>query len=149
MDLTEFTINASIAETTRFAPFKLNGGYIPFMMKEIWSDGRISKGIRLFAEMALQNLADAHDVIIEPCVFQTKCTNACWAEEPRIVEGSLVYLSTKNLNLSKGRARKLCPKFIGLWDVLKMWPETSMYELELPTALRKHHIHPIFHISLL
>jgi len=35
VDLTEFTINASIVETTKFAPFKLNGGYMPSMMKEI------------------------------------------------------------------------------------------------------------------
>ena len=149
VDLTEFAINVSIAETTWFAPFELNGGYMPSMMKEIRSDERISKGIRSFAETALQNLADAHDAIIEARVFQTKRTNACRAEEPRIVEGSLVYLSTKNLNLPKGRARKLCPKFVGPWKVLKTWPETSTYELELPTALRERRIHPIFHISLL
>ena len=34
-DMTEFTINASIAETTRFAPFELNGGYMPSMIKEL------------------------------------------------------------------------------------------------------------------
>ena len=96
MDLTEFTINTSIVETTRFAPFELNGGYMPSMMKKIWSDGRILKGIKSFAETVLQNLANTHDVIIEAHVFQTKCMNAHWAEEPRIVEKLLVYLSTKN-----------------------------------------------------
>ena len=64
-DITEFAINASIAETTKFAPFKLNGGYMPSMLKEICSDNAIPVGIQAFAEAALQNLADAHDSIIE------------------------------------------------------------------------------------
>ena len=149
VDLTEFAINASIAETTKFAPFELNGGYMPSMMKEIRSDETIPRGIRSFAEAALQNLADAHDAIIETRVFQTSRTNARRKTDPEIVEGTLVYLSTKNLNLPKGRARKLCPKFVGPWKVMKAWPGTSTYELELPTALRERRIHPKFHISLL
>jgi len=149
VDLTEFVINASIAETTKFAPFELNGGYMPSMMKEIHSDEAILRGIRSFTEDALQNLADAHDAIIEACVFQTSRTNACRKSEPDIVEGTLMYLSMKNLNLLKGRARKLCPKFVGPWKAMKAWPETSTYELELPTALRECRIHPKFHILLL
>jgi len=149
IDMTEFAINASIAETTKFAPFELNGGYMPSMLKEIWSDDIIPKGIKSFVEAALQNLADAHDAIIEARVFQTSHVNACRRTEPEIVEGSLVYLSTKNLNLPKGRARKLCPKFVGPWKVLRAWPDTSTYKLDLPTALRERRIHPIFHISLL
>ena len=113
VDLTEFAINASITEMTKFAPFELNGGYMPSMLKEIWSDTVILKGIQTFAEAALQNLADAHDAIIEAYVFQTNQMNTHWKEELAIVEGMLVYLSTKNLNLPKGRAKKLCPKFVG------------------------------------
>jgi len=103
----------------------------------------------LFTEAALQNLTDAHDAIIEAHVFQTSRKNAHRKNEPEIVEGMLVYLSTKNLNLPKGKARKLCPKFVGPWKVTKAWPKTSTYELELSTALRERHIHPKFHVSLL
>jgi len=106
----EFAINVSITEMMKFAPFKLNGGYMPSMMKEIRSDEAIPKGIKLFAETALQNLTDVHDAIIEAHVFQMSRTNARRKNEPEIVEGTLVYLSTKNLNLPKGRARKLCPQ---------------------------------------
>ena len=91
--------------------------------------------MQTFTEAALQNLTDAHDAIIEAHVFQTNRTNTCQKEEPVIVEGTLVYLSTKNLNLPKGRAKKLCPKFVGPWKVIKAWPETLTYELELPTVL--------------
>jgi len=147
--MTEFAINASIVETMKFVPFELNGGYMPSMLKEIQSDDIILKGIKSFAEAALRNLTDTHDAIIEVRVFQMSCVNAHRRTKPEIVEGSLVYLSTKNLNLPKGRACKLCPKFVGPWKVLRAWPDTSTYELDLPTALQEHHIHPIFHISLL
>jgi hypothetical protein len=70
-------------------------------------------------------------------------------KEPVIAQGDLVFLSTKNLNLPKGRAAKLCPRFVGPYRVLRAKPETSNYELELPTALQKQRIHPMFHVSLL
>lgn len=101
VDLTEFAINASIAEMTKFTPFELNGGYMPSMRKEICSDEVISRGIRIFAEMALQNLAEVYNAIIEARVFQTRHTNEHCAPEPDIREGLLVFLSTKNLNLPK------------------------------------------------
>jgi len=135
IDMTEFTINVSIVETTKFVPFELNGGYMPSMLKEIRSDDIILKGIKSFPEAALRNLADVHDAIIEVRVFQTSHVNTRRRTEPEIVEGSLVYLSTKNLNLPKGRAHKLCPKFIRPWKVLRAWPDMSTYKLDLPTAL--------------
>jgi len=116
-DMTEFAINASITETTKFAPFKLTGGYMPSMLKEICSNNAIPVGIWAFTEAALQNLADAHDSIIEAQVIQTHHMNARCVAEPEIQEGTLVYLSTKNLNFPKGRARKLCSKFVGLYKV--------------------------------
>jgi hypothetical protein len=70
VDLTEFTINASVSRVTRYAPFELNGGYMPSIIKEICADGVTPQGIKTFANQALQNLADAHDAIIETRVFQ-------------------------------------------------------------------------------
>ena len=45
-------------------------------------------------------------------------------------------LLTKNLNLPKGRACKLCPKFIGPFKITQTQPETSNYTLELPVVLQ-------------
>jgi len=148
-DMTEFAINASIAETTKFAPFELNGGYMPSILKEIWLDEAIPAGIRAFTKVALRNLTDAHNSIIKVRVFQTHRTNARRVAEPETREGALVYLSTKNLNLPKRRARKLCPKFVGPYKVKRAWPSTSTYELELPTALQEWRINPVFHVLLL
>jgi hypothetical protein len=42
----------------------------------------------------------------------------------------------------KGRARKLCPRFIGPYRVSETQHETSNYVLELPVALQGRRIHP-------
>ena len=118
-------------------------------MKEFRSNETTTKGIRDFAGIALQNLTDAHDTIIKARVIQTNQANKHRWEEPEIIEGDLVYISTQNLNLPKNRTRKLCPKFIGPYKVIEAWPESSNYTIELPTTLTERRIIPKFHISLL
>jgi len=103
VDLTEFVINTSISVTMGYAQFELNGEHMPSMIREIRSDEVIPKGIKDFASQTLQNLADAHDTIIELYVFQVKNTNTKCSDEPKIKAGDLVYLSMRNLNLPKGR----------------------------------------------
>jgi hypothetical protein len=119
IDMVEFAINSSVAETTGYAPFELNGGYMPSMIREMRSDENVAPGIKAFAQSALQKLADAHDAIIETRVFQTELANKRRGEEPTIAIGDLVYLSTKNLNIPKNRARKLCPKYIGPYKIVE------------------------------
>ncbi|KIK31648.1 hypothetical protein CY34DRAFT_102977, partial [Suillus luteus UH-Slu-Lm8-n1] len=59
----------------------------------------------------------AHDAIIAARVKSTSTSNRKRKESP-FVEGDLVYLSTVNLSLPKGRARKLSPKYIGPFKIL-------------------------------
>ena len=147
--MTEFAINASISESTGFAPFELNGGFMPAMMAKADTGQAVSPGVRAFAETALRNLADAHDALIASRVFQRHYANKRRQEEPKIAEGDLVYLSTKNLNLPKGRAKKLLPRFIGPYKVTRAIPESSNYELELPEELVRRRVHSRFHVNLL
>ena len=91
----------------------------------------------------------AHDAIIEAQVNQTHHANKRRREEPEFEKGSYVYLSTKNLNLPKGRAKKLLPRYIGPYKVLQTWPKTSNCQLELPQELLNRRIHDKFHSSLL
>jgi hypothetical protein len=147
--MTEFTINASILETTKYTPLELNGRYMPSMIKELCTNEMIPKGIKAFADQALQNLAEVHDTIIEARVVQVSYANMRQREEATISQGNFVYLLTKNLNLPKGRARKLCPKYVGPYKVIKADPASSTYMLELPMALQECRIVPKFHISLL
>jgi len=133
----EFTINASISKSTGFAPFELDGAYMPRMICQLPESNTALPGIRTFAQQALQNSAAVHDAIIASCVVQQHYSNTRRCQEPTIKEGDLVYLATKNLSLPRGRARKLMPKYVGPYKVLQAYPETSNYTLELPIELVK------------
>ena len=63
--------------------------------------------------------------------------------------GDLVYLSTKNLALPKGRARKLVPKFIRPYTVVETHHMASTVTLELLPELMAQWIHSTFHKSLI
>lgn len=145
----EFALNASISETTGFAPFELTYGYIPSMMREVRYQTEIAPGVRAFATQAMNNLYDAHDAIIAARVFQTHYSNQRRRHEPHIKEGSKVYLSTKNITIPKSRTRKLAPKYIGPYRVLEANNERSIYRLELPEDLKKKRVHDRFHVNLL
>ncbi|KNZ72596.1 hypothetical protein J132_02598 [Termitomyces sp. J132] len=131
-----------------FAPFELNCGYM-LLMIQIRSDTAIPRRIQQFAHQVLENLAAAHNVIIKACVFQTCLANLQHRPDPELEKGALVYLLTKNLNILKGRATKLCLKWIGPYKILEAYSETSNYVLELPKAFQEHKIHPEFHVLLL
>jgi hypothetical protein len=147
--MVEFAINSSVSKSTGYAPFELNNGYMPQMLKEFRDNGMTNKGIMEFAARAKTNIAAAHDAVIEVRTFQTFHANKKRGEDIAAKEGDLVYLSTKNFNLPKNRARKLCPKYIGPYKISGTIPEKSTYILELPTALQERRIHPTFHESLL
>lgn len=53
------------------------------------------------------------------------------------------------MSLPKTRAQKLAPKYIGPYRVIKSYPESSTYTLDLPEELKARRIHPNFHISRL
>ena len=60
----------------------------------------------------------------------------------------MVYLSTKNLALSRGWARKLMHRFLGLYRVLKAMNDSSNMTIELPPELKDRRISPTFHTNL-
>ena len=62
--------------------------------------------------------------------------------------GDRVYLSTNNLALPKGRAKKLLPKFIGPYKVVEVHTATLMVTLELLPELTGRWVHPTFHVDL-
>jgi hypothetical protein len=94
-------------------------------------------------------MAIAHDTLIEARVFQKIYADKKRCSEPEIKEGDMVYLSTKNISMPKGRASKLVPRYVGPYKVTKAIPSSSNYELELPAELVRRRIHPRFHVSLL
>lgn len=141
----EFAMNAARSETTGFSPFFLNSGRTPRPM--IWDPKSDYPGVRVFAQRMKDTVLAAHDTIIYACVKQTVQANKRRRAAPFAL-GDLVYLSTQNLRLSKNRARKLMPKYIGPYKILHDF-ENSTYKLDLPSDLRARGIHSNFHASLL
>ena len=60
-----------------------------------------------------------------------------------------IYLSTRTLTLPKGRAKKLQPKYIGPYKVVKAHTVASTIRLELLPELTTRWVHPTFHVSLI
>jgi hypothetical protein len=146
--MVEFAINSSVSSTTGYSPFELNYGYIP----EITISGTERtqfKGVQAFAQQARWNLMAAHDAIIESRVKQTHNANRLRREDPPYKVGDLVYLSTKNLNLPKGRVRKLVPRYIGPYKITAVQTNSSNVTLDIPEDLKKRRIHSTFHTSLI
>ena len=114
----------------------------------IWKVEDEFLGVRKFAEQMKMAIMGAHDAIIASRIENTvqvnrKCVPASYKE------GDLVYLSTKNISLPKGMARKLALKYIGPFVIAKVFKEGAMYQLDLSDKLLKWGINKSFHASLL
>ena len=79
----------------------------------------------------------AHDTLIKDRIFQQKYADKRQHKEPEIKINDFVYLSTKNLAMSKGRASKVVPKYMGPYKIMIAIPLTSNYEWKLLLELIK------------
>jgi hypothetical protein len=147
LTMTELALNSSINGTTGFAPFELNCAVMPRIMPSV-HDSKY-RGVKKFVNAAKENLNAALDAIIERRVYQTHSANKHRRTGDMYQVGDLVYLSSKNLSFPKGRARKLIPKYIGPFKIIRAHSEKSSYTLELSPEMVARRIHPTFHASLL
>ncbi|KAJ3002426.1 hypothetical protein NUW54_g5855 [Trametes sanguinea] len=104
----ELAMNMARSETTGFSPFYLNYGQMPRSL--VWPSECEYPGVQAFAQRVKEAIMAAHDAIIAARMSQVAQANKRRRAAAFRV-GDLVYLSTKNLNLPKGRARKLAPKY--------------------------------------
>ena len=143
----EFAINMARSESTGYAPFFLNTGRMPRPM--IWDGAAADEypGVRAYAQKVKAAVMAAHDCLIAARVKQTRDANRRRRPAP-FAEGDLVYVSTKNLSLPKGLARKLAPKYMGPYRILQDFGNSS-FKLDLPISLKRRGIHDVFHSSLL
>ena len=142
----EFAMNSARSSTTGFTPFYLNYGRNPSPM--IWKGEEVYPGVKLFAENMKHAIMSAHDAIIDARVKHTVQANRKRAIADYNV-GDLVYLSTKNITIPKGRAQKLAPKYLGPFPITKVIKEGATYQLELSDELTKRGVNRAFHASLL
>jgi hypothetical protein len=144
---TELALNSSISASTGFAPFELNYPVMPRLMPAIY-DSKY-RGVKDFVQAARDNLEAALDAIIERRAIQTHAANKHRRPDEKYQVDDLVYLSSKNLQFPKGRARKLIPRYIGPFKIIRANPDSSNYTLELTPEMKARRIHPTFHASLL
>lgn len=106
----EFAINLARSDTTGFSPFDLNYGRMPTPM--IHNSNSAYPGVRQHVENLKKALMTVHDAIVEARVRMTREANKHWRPAD-FKPGDLVYVSTKNIRMPAGFARKLAPKFVG------------------------------------
>jgi len=107
------------------------------------------EGVRQFADNIRDVLDKTFDKLVVQHTRQAIKANRKRREGQHFETDDLVLLSTENLNLPKGRTRKLCPKYIGPFKILKAYPESSTYKLELSPDLKTRRVHDIFHEKVL
>ena len=146
--MVEFGLNSSVSTTTGFTPFELNQGYMPQIRMPTSFDITF-KGVKQFTLQAKWDLMAAHDVIIANHIQQMFHANRKHRPSDIYHVGDHMYILTQNLTLPKGRARKLVPKYIGPYKVVKAHNEASTVMLELPLALVARQISLTFHTGLI
>src|SRR6202453_5236489 len=123
----EFAMNSSISNSTSYAPFEINYGWMPTMINGSTQDTKF-KSVKCFAMQAIWDMKEAHNALITSRVYQTHQANKLWRSGPKIVKGSKVYLSTTNLSLPAGHVHKFLPKYIGPYTVIDAKPDKSVYK---------------------
>ena len=141
----EFALNSARSDTTGFAPFFLNYGRLPRTM--LVNEKSEYPAVKKFAQNLKSAILSAHDAIIAARVKQTKNANRKRIPSP-FVNGDLVYISTQNISIPKGKARKLFPKFVGPYRITRDFGNDT-FGIDLPSELKKRGLHSRFHASLL
>jgi hypothetical protein len=90
-----------------------------------------------------------HDAILEHRVDQTFYSNRKRRESEIYAVDDHIYLSTQNLTLPKGRARKLVPRYIGPYRVTEAHNKALTVTRDLPEDLKNQHVSPTFHTNLI
>ena len=114
----------------------------------IWRGQEEFPGVHRFVKKMKLGIMSAHDSIIVARVVHTVQANHKQTAVTCKV-GDMVYLSTKNISLPKGRARKLAPKYLGPFAVSKVLKEGATYQLDLSEENLKRGMNRSFHVSLL
>jgi hypothetical protein len=140
-------INLARNDSTGYSPFFLNTGRIP--QNVVWNSPTDSEfpGVARFVQCVKHALITAHDSLIPTRVKQTRDTNRHRRPVP-FKEGDLMYISTKNLSLKKELARKLSPKFIGPYKIIKDFGNNS-YLINLPPEMKQRGVHPVYYTQYL
>ncbi|QRW02440.1 Pol polyprotein/retrotransposon [Ceratobasidium sp. AG-Ba] len=142
----EFAVNSARSEATGLSPFYLNYGRTPSLM--VRDTESKFPGVSEHIKRIKMAVMAAHDALIDARAKMTKQANKR-RRPAEMKEGDLVYISTQNMRLPKGQARKLAPKFVGPYKIARVITQGASFEIELPKEMKAKGTHPVFHASLL
>ena len=148
LPMVEFAMNSAVSESTGYSPFESNYRWMPRMIQGI-EYGASHTRVKQFIENIKDVLNKTFDKLTAQCMHQAVMANKQCREGQAFQKGDLVLLSTENINLPKGRARKLCPKYLGPYKVLENFPDRSTYKIDLLPDLKARCIHDVFHERVL
>ncbi|KAJ9514003.1 hypothetical protein QJQ45_021112 [Haematococcus lacustris] len=141
----EFAVNNSWQESIQNTPFFVNFGQSP--VTPVLLDlpaGRVPSA-QAFTKVWQVSVANARTSMARAQERMARYANA--RRRPvQYVVGQQVLLSTRNLALKAGAARKLLPRYIGPLLVSALVGPVAV-KLVLPACMSR--VHPVFHVSLL
>lgn len=139
----EFAINNSWHESIRNTPFMLNYGQNPDTPTIAFLRGR-NPGVNQFVGKWSEQLQRA-----KQCLQNAQQRQKLYADKKRrpmtYHVGDQVLLSVKHFNIRKEVAKKLAPRYVGPFKVIRQINEVA-YKLSLPSHVR---MHDVFHVSAL
>ncbi|KAJ9512185.1 hypothetical protein QJQ45_012664 [Haematococcus lacustris] len=146
LSLAEFAVNNSWQESIQSTPFLVNTGQSPLTPALLELPGEVyCPTARRLSEWWQSNVKQARHFMELAQRRQAYMANK-GRQEVEYHTGQLVLLSTKNLRMKPGKAKKLLPRFIGPFKVLEHVGPVAV-RLDLPRAMAR--MHPVFHVSLL
>jgi hypothetical protein len=142
LDFAEFAINDSWQESTGQTPFLLNFGQHPRAASRVFVGSNMAAEVFVAEMQRLTRHARA-------CLANAQQRQKAYADAHRsdltFKEGDSVLLSAANIRLKTPGARKLLPRWLGPFSIVRCVGAVA-YELQLPPSLR---VHNVFHVSLL
>jgi hypothetical protein len=158
LPLVRFNLMNTINVSTGFSPFQLRMGrsprlippIAPALAEEASSDVDAASALVLIERITL-DIEEAKDNLLAAKVAQAEFANRHRGDEIVYSVGDKVMLSTINrrrkyMQKNSDRVAKFMPRFNGPFLVIKVFPEKSVYTLDLPNE--PNHF-PTFHASLL
>jgi hypothetical protein len=144
LDAAEFAVNNAWQASVRNTPFMLNSGQHPLTPVTLDTDTHVPA-----AKAYTTQLREAV-ILARKCLEAAQHRQKAFADKRRrdvsYSVGEAVLLNTKNIHLKNPGTRKLLPKWMGPFRILRQVNEVA-YTLELPPSW--HRLHSTFHVDVL
>ena len=146
ISVVEFAMNRTWQATIQNTPFMLNYGQNP-NTPQVQTLRSHNRSVNKFIGKWSEQLRRAKRCIRSAQDRQKQQADKRRSLPPPFKPGDEVLVSTKHFKLHEGVKRKLSPRYLGPYKVLRIIKPQLAYELELPCSLSR--VHPVFHVSSL